>query len=318
MKVKIDTMSQTRDEVRKSLTGPIVAMTTPFNEDLSVDHGGLRTLTDYYADAGIRTVIVAGSTGEFYTMSDDERKLVIKTVVDQANGRMTVIAGAAHSGTALAADMVAYSEEIGANAAMVTPPYYGFSGHEGLKRHYEVIGERSELGIVVYFSGAVMSKVQAHIANPELLYDLVSAPNIIAFKDATANWAYYRDISQHLKDEVAVMGSAGMNYYLWGATFGSPCFLTGVGNIWPQVELEFSKAIDDGDRAAAEGIVKEVDLPYLHAMVAPGHNYWAGVKVLLDAIGLPGGPVRPPLLDWPDSDAETIRAMARSIGLLEG
>lgn len=309
-------MSRSKEEVRKSLTGPIVAMTTPFNADLSVDFDGLRALTDYYVDSGIKTVIVAGSTGEFHTMSDDERRQVIQAVVEQANGRITVIAGCAHSGSELAADLVEFSQEIGADAAMVTPPYYGFAGFEGLKKHYEVIGERSDLGIVVYFSGAVMSKVQPLIANPNLLYELCDLPNVIAFKDATANWAYYRDISTELEGKVAVMGSAGMNYYLWGHIFGSPCFLTGLGNIWPKVELDFAAALDSGDRATAEKIVKEIDVPYLKAMVAPGHNYWAGVKVLLDAEGLPGGPVRPPLLDWPEVDAEGIRAMAREVGLL--
>lgn len=310
-------MTKSTEEVRESLTGPVVAMTTPFNRDLSVDYAGLRSLTDYYIDSGIRTVIVAGSTGEFHTMSDQERREVIEAVVEQAGGRITVIAGCAHSGSALAADMVEFSEKVGADAAMVTPPYYGFSGFGGLKRHYEVIAERSGLGVVVYFSGAVMSKVQPLIADPTLLYELCDVSNVIAFKDATANYAYYRDISQVLAGKVAVMGSAGMNYYLWGHIFGSPCFLTGVGNIWPKVELEFSDALDSGDRATAERIVKEIDLPYLRGMTAAGHNYWAGVKVLLDAAGLPGGPVRPPLLDWPQADADSILSMAREIGLLD-
>ena len=67
-------MPLTPAELRARLTGPIVAMTTPFNKDLSVDFAGLRHLTDYYAESGIKTVIVAGSTGEFASMSDDERK----------------------------------------------------------------------------------------------------------------------------------------------------------------------------------------------------------------------------------------------------
>jgi 4-hydroxy-tetrahydrodipicolinate synthase len=308
-------MALTTAQLRDRLRGPVVAMTTPFNRDLSLDLAGLKRLTEFYVESGIKTVIAAGSTGEFASLSDDERRQVIETVIAQARGRITVIAGCAHSGTRLTAEMVQFAETAGADGAMITPPYYGFDGIEGLYRHYALVAEASPLPVVIYFSGAVLSKVQNIIADPRLLYRLCEVPTIAGFKDATGNWAFHRDIALALRGKVAVMGSAGMNHYVWGHIFGAPCFLTGLGNIWPKVELEFYNALERGDRATAERIAIQQDVPYLKA--ATRHNYFAAVKTLLDAAGLPGGPMRPPLLDWPEDAARELRETMERIGLLK-
>jgi 4-hydroxy-tetrahydrodipicolinate synthase len=308
-------MSLTTAELRDRLRGPVVAMTTPFNRDLSLDLGALRRLTEFYVESGVRTVIAAGSTGEFASLSDDERRQVIQAVVEEARGRVTVIAGCAHSGTQLAAELVKFAETIGADGCMITPPYYGFDGIDGLYRHYSLVAEASPLPVVIYFSGAVLPKVQNIVADPRLLYRLCEVPTVAGFKDATGNWAFQRDIALALKDRVAVMGSAGMNHYLWGHMFGAPCYLTGLGNIWPKVELDFFDALERGDRAAALKIVVDWDIPYLKAAVK--HNYFAAVKLLLDAAGLPGGgPMRPPLLDWPSDAAQDLRDKMTQVGLL--
>lgn len=307
-------MRMTTAQLRDRLRGPVVAMTTPFNRDLSLDLGGLKRLTEFYVASGIQTVIAAGSTGEFAALSDGERRQVIQTVVETAAGRITVIAGCAHSGTQLTADLVQFAERVGAHGAMITPPYYGFDGVDGLRRHYELVAEASPLPVVIYFSGAVLSKVSNIIADPRLLYRLCEVPTIAGFKDATQNWAFHRDICLALKGRVAVMGSAGMNHYLWGHIFGAPCFLTGLGNVWPALELEFYQALERADRATAERIAIEQDVPYLHA--ATRYNYFAAVKLLLDAVGLPGGPMRPPLLDWPEEAARELRQTMERVGLL--
>jgi dihydrodipicolinate synthase/N-acetylneuraminate lyase len=301
-------------ELRERMRGMIVAMTTPFREDLALDLDGLRRLTDFYAEAGVPAVIAAGSTGEFYALSDDERRRVIETVVRQARGRMTVIAGCAHSGTQLTLELTRFAQDVGADGAMITPPYYGFSGFEGLRRHYELVAGQTSIGIVVYFSGAVLSKVTDLIADPSLLARLCEIPHLVGFKDSTGNYAFYRDVSLLLKDKVAVMGSGGMGYYLWGHIFGSPCSLAGVGNVWPEVELEFHRALARGDRAAAERTVIEVDLPYL---AASRSNYFAAVKAMLDMAGLPGGPVRPPLVDWRPEARRRLQQTMERIGLLQ-
>lgn len=307
----------TPEELRKKLTGPIVAMTTHFTPDDKIDVEAMQRLTEFYIEQGIQTVIADGSTGEFASLSEEERRLVIKTVCETANGRMTVIAGTACPGTKLTIDLTNYAEEVGADGVMITPPYYGFSGFEGLKKHYRDIAEATNLGIIVYFSGAVMHTVSNVLAKPELMLELVEAAqgHISGFKDASGNFHFYRTVCKLLKDKVAVMGSNGMNYYLYAHQFGGPCFLTGLGNIWPKVELEFDAALQSGDTAKALEIVNEKDLPYLKACVATG-TYNGAVKTLLEANGLPGGHMRGPFADCtPEQKADLIKACT-DIGLM--
>ena len=268
----------TPTELRQKLRGPIAAMTSHFKDDLSLDLDAMRRLTEFYVENGIPTVIVTGSTGEFFSMTDDERRAVIETVVKTADGKMTVIAGCAHSGTQLTIEMAKFAQDVGADGAMVTPPYYTYTGFDGLKTHYDLISQATDIGLVIYFSGAVMHRVADIIAKPEMMLELIAAGNgnVSAFKDASGNFAFHRDVCLLLDGKVAVMGSAGMNYTLWGYRFGSPCYLTGLGNIWPSVELDFFAALEQGHEAEAERIVKEKDLPYLAVCKETG-RYWACV-----------------------------------------
>lgn len=307
----------TPEELRQKLTGPIVAMTTHFTEDDRVDVEAMQRLTQFYVDQGIKTVIADGSTGEFASLSEAERRLVIKTVCETAAGRMTVIAGTACPGTKLTIELTNYAEEAGADGVMITPPYYGFGGFAGLKKHYADIAAATKLGIVVYFSGAVMHTVTNILNKPELMLELVEAAqgHISGFKDASGNFHFYRTVCKMLKDKVAVMGSNGMSYYLYAHQFGGPCFLTGLGNIWPKVELEFDAALQSGDHAKALAIVNEKDLPYIKACVATG-SYNGAVKALLEANGLPGGHMRGPFLDLTAKQKADLIQTCRSIGLM--
>jgi len=317
MKSNNKTTLMTPTELRQKLRGPIVAMTTHFTEDDRIDVEAMRRITEFYIESGIKIVIADGSTGEFASLSEEERRLVIRTVVETAAGRLTVIAGTACPGTKLTIELTQYAQEVGADGVMITPPYYGFNGFEGLKAHYRDIAQNTDLGIVVYFSGAVMHTVQNILAKPELMLELEEAGqgHISGFKDASGNFHFYRSVCKLLKDKIAVMGSNGMNYYLYAHEFGGPCFLTGLGNIWPKVEIEFFEALESGNRKRALEIVNEKDLPYLKACVATG-TYNGAVKTLMGAAGLPSGPMRLPFLGCTPEQAETLKAACKNIGLL--
>jgi len=308
----------TPEQLRKKLTGPVVAMTTPFTKDDNVDLDGLRRLTEFYIENGIRTVIADGSTGEFASLSEDERRQVIKTVVEAARGRLTVIAGTACAGTKLTIDLTKYAEDVGADGVMITPPYYGYGGFEGLKKHYRLVAEATQIGIVIYFSGAVMHTVSNILAKPELMLELAEAGggHISGFKDASGNFHFYRSVCKLLNGKVAVMASNGMNYHLYGHMFGCPCFLTGLGNIWPKVEIEFDEALKRNDLARAVQIVNDKDLPYLRACVSTG-TYNGAVKALLEMAGLPGGHMRSPFLDCTPEQRAMLRRTCVEIGLLK-
>ena len=151
--------------------------------------------------------------------------------------------------------------------------------------------QASEIGLVIYFSGAVLNGVTnlGILANPSMMSNLVDSCNGHAsgFKDASGNFAFYRSASLLIGDRVSVMGSAGMSYYFYGQRFGSRCCLTGLGNIWPKWEIQFCDHMHGGEIDAAEKIVKEKDLPYIAVTKKTG-RYWACVKALQEMRRLTG------------------------------
>jgi len=310
----------TPEELRKKLRGPVVAMTTHFKDDFSLDLDAMTRLTEYYVEQKVPTVIVTGSTGEFFSLTDEERKQVQQKVIDTVDGRMTVIAGTAHSGTDITIDLTKHAQDIGADGAMITPPYYGYNGGglPCLQSHYDKVTRATDIGIIIYFSGNVLPQVPDILADPKLMLPLIESCNGHAsgFKDSSGDFSFYRQVSELLLGKVATMGSAGMNYYLWGHSFGSPCFLTGLGNVWPKVEIDFYNHLQNGNRDEALRIVKEKDLPYIKACVST-KRYWACLKVLQEMIGLPGGPVRGPLLDLEARDRDMIARVCSEIRLLQ-
>jgi len=302
------------------MRGPVVAMTTHFRDDLSIDLGAMERLTEFYVEEGVPTLIVTGSTGEYGALTDAERRAVQKAVIDRARGSgTTVIAGVSDMASARCTEHTVAAEDLGADGAMLTPPLAGTNGggFPVLQHHYDVVTSATEIGIVIYFSGAVLWQVQDIIARPELMLDLVESCNghAAGFKDASGVFPFYRQHSELLRGKVATMGSAGMNYYLWGHEFGSPCFLTGLGNIWPRWEIEFYNHLVEGRRGEAVKIVKEKDRPYLDVTKGT-RRYWACVKALQKMVGLPGGKMRPPLVGCTAEQREALRTVCTEIGLM--
>lgn len=314
--------------LRKNLRGPVVAMTTPMNEDRSVDTEGLRELTRFYNESGIEWIAVGGSTAEFFSLSDEERRHTIRTVVEESDEDTNVLAGCQHSGTQLALDLVQFAEDEGADAVMVQPPYYSFSGFEGIKRHFQRISDESDIGICVYFSGSnlrfpeIAGFIEESRSCPPQMKELAAIPNVGAFKDSTGNYGFHKDVVEELDGpdgDAAIMGSNGMEYHLWGYESGSRTFLTGLGNIWPSVEVEFFEALENGNRARAVDIVDSIERDYLHTTkfgdaLGPG-KYWVAVKALQEMQGLPGGPVRLPLVGLTDAERDALKAMLQRTGL---
>ncbi len=310
----------TAEVLRERLAGPVIAMTTHFTDDYSLDLAAMQRLTEYYVEECVPTVIVTGSTGEYGALTGEERTAVQKIIIDTAAGSdMTVIAGISDMASLKSIDHAKAAADLGAHGVMLTPPLAATNGggFPVLQHHYDVVTSAIDIGLVIYFSGAVQWQVQEIIGNPKLMLDLEESCNGLAagFKDASGDFPFYRQVSELLAGKVATMGSAGMNYYLWGHEFGSPCFLTGLGNIWPRWEIDFYEHLVAGRRQEALKIVFEKDLPYLNVTKGT-KRYWACVKAIQEMVGLPGGKMRPPLIECTADQREDLRRVCTEIGLM--
>ncbi|MFB3903695.1 MAG: dihydrodipicolinate synthase family protein [Acidobacteriota bacterium] len=296
-------------QFRESLRGPIVPMPTPFKRDGAVDYAGLRRYTRFLIDNGIRIISPLGSTGEFYTVSEAEHRKIVATVVDEAAGHVIVIAGASHSGTALASRLVAQARREGADAVLICPPYYLYDGEEGVYEHYRTIAEENEIPIVVYSNRDV-------IRNIELIGRLAEIPNIVGAKEATGNYLLYRNLCLHYGDRLAIIGGGTMGHFLWGQLWGSPAYFGGVANFLPAVEIEFFAAVCAGRLAEATRIVREIEIPFIEVAVRIG--WWRSLKAAMDCFGLPGGYSRLPNRTASEVEREEIRTCLERLGLLRG
>src|SRR5436309_11690359 len=169
-----------------NLKGCGTALVTPFNEDCTVDEAALRALVEWQIAEGIDFLVPCGTTGESATLSDDEMRRVVEIVLQTAQGRMQVVAGAGGNNTAHVIHLAREYERLGVRGLLSVTPYYNKPTQEGLYQHYRAIAESTSLPIIVY---NVPPRTNVNLL-PETLVRLAELPNIVGVKEASG------DISQ--------------------------------------------------------------------------------------------------------------------------
>ncbi|MFZ4536021.1 4-hydroxy-tetrahydrodipicolinate synthase [Propionivibrio sp.] len=165
------------------ITGSIVAIVTPMHEDGSLDLGGMRQLVDFHVQEGTDAIVVVGTTGESPTVNIEEHHQLIRLVVEQAAGRIPVIAGTGANSTAEAIEMTHFAKQAGANAALSVVPYYNKPTQEGMYQHFRAIAEAVDIPVILY---NVPGRTVADMNNDTALR-LAQIPNIVGIKDATGS-----------------------------------------------------------------------------------------------------------------------------------
>src|SRR4051812_33655537 len=144
------------------LIGCGTALVTPFNDNGTLDEGAIRALVDWQIDEGIHFLVPCGSTGEAATMSLDEHRRVVEIVVEQARGRVPIVAGAGSNDTKKAIALSEMMRDVGATHLLHTSPMYNKPPQRGIVAHYRAIAEAVDLPIVVYnVPGRTGSNVEA-------------------------------------------------------------------------------------------------------------------------------------------------------------
>ena len=165
------------------ITGSIVAIVTPMQDDGSLDFPRLRRLIDWHVAEGSDGIVIVGTTGESPTVDVEEHCELIRVAVEHAAGRVPVIAGTGANSTAEAVELARFAAAAGAAAHLSVVPYYNRPTQEGLYRHFRTIAEAVELPLILY---NVPGRTVADLANDTVLR-LAAIPNIVGLKDATGN-----------------------------------------------------------------------------------------------------------------------------------
>jgi 4-hydroxy-tetrahydrodipicolinate synthase len=183
-----------------TLKGCGTALVTPFNEDLSLDEQSLRRIVEFQIEEGIDFLVPCGTTGESATLSDQEQRRVVEIVLQAAQGRVQVIAGAGGNNTAHVIKLAREYERLGVRGLLSVSPYYNKPTQEGLYQHFRAIAESTSLPVIVY---NVPPRTAVNIL-PDTIARLAEIPNIVGVKEASGDISQIAEIIARVPEEFKV------------------------------------------------------------------------------------------------------------------
>ena len=276
-------------------------MVTPFHEDGGVDDAGTRRLARHLVEHGSHGLVIAGTTGEAPTLSDDEKLAVFRAVRDELSDEATLILGTGSNDTLHTVELTKLAAEAGADAAIVVTPYYNRPNRAGLIAHYSAVSEVG-LPIVLY---NIPSRTALNMP-PDLLADLAGMPNIVAVKQAN-------------DDELGPVEGLGVlagNDGVFGRTIefgGAGGILVASHLVGPQMR-EMWDAGQDGDLERVRQIDAELASIY-EAMTVTANPI--PVKAALKMLGLiESDALRLPLIPATEEQRQAIRPALEAAGIL--
>ncbi len=184
-----------------NLKGCGTALVTPFKKDLSIDEDALRRFVEFQIAGGINFLVPCGTTGESPTLNDTEHRRVVEIVVEEARGRVPVIAGAGGNNTAHVIKLAQECERLGVDGLLSVSPYYNKPMQEGLYQHYKAIAEATSLPIIVY---NVPPRTNVNIL-PDTIARLAEIPNIIGVKEASGDISQIAEIITRVPADFKVL-----------------------------------------------------------------------------------------------------------------
>jgi 5-dehydro-4-deoxyglucarate dehydratase len=287
-------------ELRSKLHGVIAFPVTPFHKDLSLDLDGLRKNMRAILAHPVCAIVAAGGTGEVYSMTPDEYVQVVKTVIEETQGKVPVIAGAAYN-AAIGAGFAKEAARLGASGILAFPPYYPHADENGLFEYYRAIGEATPLGLFIY------SRDWVH-PSAAMVERLASIKTLIAWKEGQGDLRRMQIIMQRLGDRLHWIGGAGDDMVPSYYSLGIRTYTSSISNVSCKLSLELHKLASAGDAAGLRPLMKDYVVP-MYAFRARRKGYEVSmVKELMMLLGLAGGPVRPPLENLRPEEIEELRA----------
>jgi 4-hydroxy-tetrahydrodipicolinate synthase len=279
-----------------------VAFTTaaPFSEDgdeLLYDE--LARNTEFVMEAGGRTFIPCGNTGEYYSLTDEERIGMVETTVDTVGDDGVVVGGVAGS-TKEAIALIEEYERVGADGVMVHDPDHTYIHQRGIVEYYRRLAASTDMGIVLYKRGPELSTA--------VLEELAPLDNVVGLKYAVNDIKGFSEAVLEFSDDIVLSTGIAERFAPAFALEGAEGFTTGIGAFVPEVSLALMDALrrEDWDRARE---IRELARPYENLREEAGAdnsfaaaNNVPAIKYGLELAGLYGGPVREPIVELTEED----------------
>lgn len=272
----------------QKFTGILAAVVTPFTAERELDLPGIQRQVDHIIGNGVHGLVPGGSTGEFTTLTLEERKQVNAAYVEAAAGRVPVVAGAGALSTTEAIELTAHAKEIGADAVMIVPPFYGAMPFDEMVDHFAAISEAVDLPIMYYN----LPEATGIELTPDQFSELARRTNVSSYKDTGGDASKFAQILLHHGDDIQALN--GFDTLTFDAlALGAQGGVWGAASVIPELCAEFYNVM-----AVDKDLVRGRELwQKIHPICAflESYNYAAVIKLGLELVGVSAGPARLPI-----------------------
>ena len=274
---------------------------TPFDDELAVDTNALRATLAFLLEAGPAGLVAAGGSGEHFSLDLDEYRTVVQNVVSAAQGAIPVIAGVG-GGYGAGRQQARVAREAGADGLMALPPSYPRAVDDGLVAYYATLAEASGLPLVLYTRDWAAY-------GPDLVARLAELPAVVGLKEGQGDLRALARLRARVGDRLAWLGGVGDDLAIGYAAAGAAGFTSSIFNFAPSIVHELWAAATSGDLARARALSERWIVP-VYAMRARRAGYEVSVtKAAMRLVGLPGGRVRPPLVEIRPSEVNELEQL---------
>lgn len=289
--------------------GAITALVTPFRNG-AVDEEAFRQLIDWQIREGIHGIVPCGTTGESATLTYEEHNRVIDIAVQEARGRVPVIAGTGSNSTSEAVRLTRHAKDAGADAALLITPYYNKPTQEGLYQHYRRVAEDVHFPLVVY---NVPGRTGVNLL-PDTVARLAAIPEIVGLKEATGDMKQASDTIEKCADQITILSGDDFTAFPL-LCLGGRGVISVVSNVAPADVVHMVEAHEAGDAALARSFHYKTQ-PLVRAMFLETNPIPA--KTALALLGRMDEEFRLPLCQMQKANRDTLRSVLEAYGFAKG
>jgi 4-hydroxy-tetrahydrodipicolinate synthase len=294
--------------MKLKLEGIWTPIPTPLTKDGKLDKDATRKLVDFHIQSGIDGLLPLGTSGEFALLRREERGALVETVVDQADGRVPIVAGVSDPSIENVLQLSSDAKEAGADGVIATPPYYFTTTDEGHYQHFKTISEAIDLPLLIYN----IPEWTHSFVTPETVQRLADEKLVVGMKYTEYNLLNLVRFLRASRKKIAIFaGSDAMAYS--NLEFGGSGAIIGSANVAPKLASEIFDDYKKGNLSEARESQEKL-LPVIMALGIG--KYPAALKEAMVLIGMPVGPLKEPLQQLSTAEKRTVAELLRSGGFL--
>lgn len=298
-------------DLKRSLEDVAFTTPAPFSEDgQDVRYDKLAEHASWLTQQGASVLIPCGNTGEYYSLTNQERKAIVERTVGTVGDDVTVVGGAGGS-LAHVKKLVSDYEAVGADAVMIMDPSHTYIHQQGLIEYYKEIARATDLGVVLY--------KRSDLLTLDALSKITTLENVVAVKFAVNDINEFAKTADELSDDVVLSTGIAERFTPSFTLEGATGYTTGIGAFTPKTALDLMEALESKNWDRAKKI-RDVVRPYEELREEPGPNNThtaannvPAIKYGMELAGLYGGPVRLPLIDLDEDDKDRAKRIYEQI-----